>query len=196
MPRVGVFAKPPVQGRVKTRLIPDLGANKATRVYRYCLRHALDVCRDSDLRYQLFLTESSDDDIFHGEDYLLQQEGDLGLRMLNAFELMLAGNKGAIIVGSDCLDLTCRHLHQAAKALDSHELVLLPAEDGGYALIGCSMIEAELFSNIRWSSDQVLDQTLANAKKLNYRACLLETVRVIDTLHDLKHYPDLVALIG
>ena len=193
---VGVFAKPPVQGKVKTRLIPDLGANKATQIYRHCLRHALNVCRNSDLRHQLFLTEPSKDEIFQGEDYLLQQQGDLGLRMLGAIELMLADSKGAIIIGSDCLDLNCQHLHQAAKALDSHELVLLPTEDGGYALIGCSLIDVELFSNVRWSSDQVLEQTLTNAKKLNYRTCLLETVRDIDTLHDLKHYPDLFALIG
>jgi len=193
---VGVFAKPPVQGKVKTRLIPDLGAEKATQVYRHCLQHALNVCHNSDLRHQLFLTEPSEDEIFQGEDYLLQQPGDLGLRMLAAIELMLADNKGAIIIGSDCLDLTRQHLHQAVKALDSHELVLLPAEDGGYALIGCRLIGVELFNNIRWSSDLVLEQTLTNAKKMNYRTCLLETVRDIDTLHDLKHYPDLLALIG
>jgi rSAM/selenodomain-associated transferase 1 len=192
---VGVFAKPPVQGKVKTRLIPDLGAKKATQVYRHCLQHALNVCLNSDLKHQLFLTESSADEIFQGEDYLLQQAGDLGQRMLAAIELMLADNKGAIIIGSDCLDLTCHHLHQAAKALDTHELVLLPAEDGGYALIGCSLIGVKLFHNVRWSSEWVLEQTLTNAKKMNYRTCLLETVRDIDTLHDLKHYPDLLAQI-
>jgi rSAM/selenodomain-associated transferase 1 len=192
---VGIFARPPVSGQVKTRLIPDLGASKATRIYRHCLEHTLNVCRNSDLRHQLFLTDQSDDEIFQGEDYLLQQEGDLGIRMFKALELMLTVSKGAIIVGSDCIDLSCRHLHQAANAIDSHELVLLPAEDGGYALIGCSQIDIELFNNVQWSSEQVLEQTLTNANKLNYRTCLLETVRDIDTLHDLKHYPDLLALI-
>ena len=192
---VGIFAKPPRPGQVKTRLIPDLGADTATRIYRHCLEHALNVSRVSDLEHQLFLTEPSDDEIFLGEHYLLQQGDNLGLRMQNAFERLLADNEGAIIIGSDCVDLTSRHLHQAARSLDDHELVLLPAEDGGYALIGCSKFESELFSNVRWSSEQVLEQTLANAKILNYRVSLLETVRDIDTLHDLKHYPDLLELI-
>ena len=192
---VGIFARPPVSGKVKTRLIPDLGATKATQIYRHCLKHALQVCRNSGLGHQLFLTDQSDDEIFQGEDYLLQQEGDLGMRMFRALEVMLTSSKGAIIVGSDCIDLTRRHLHQAAKALDSHELVLLPAEDGGYALIGCSQVDIKLFNNVQWGSEQVLEQTLTNANKLNYRTCLLETVRDIDTLHDLKHYPDLLALI-
>jgi len=193
---IGIFAKPPQPGQVKTRLIPDIGADNATRVYRYCLEHALRICRGSDLEHRLYLADHSDDELFVDEHYLLQQGGDLGQRMQYAFESLLADNDGAIIIGTDCLDITCQHLHQAAQALDSHELVLLPAEDGGYALIGCSRFEAQVFHNVRWSSDQVLEQTLANAESLKYRVSLLETVRDIDTLHDLNHYPELLALIG
>ncbi|MFZ9039570.1 MAG: TIGR04282 family arsenosugar biosynthesis glycosyltransferase, partial [Gammaproteobacteria bacterium] len=94
-----------------------------------------------------------------------------------------------------CLDIQIGHLRAAAQALASHELVLLPAVDGGYALIGSSKAEPALFDDVAWSSDRVLAQTLANAEKLRYRTSSLETVRDIDTLQDLKLYPELLALI-
>ena len=116
--------------------------------------------------------------------------------MLHAFTDLLADNSdGAIIIGSDCLDLTIGHLQAAAQALADHELVLLPAVDGGYALIGCTSANPALFKDVAWSTEQVLAQTLENAERLNYRVSLLETVRDIDTLQDLEQYPELLALI-
>ncbi|MCP4878469.1 MAG: glycosyltransferase [Gammaproteobacteria bacterium] len=194
---VGIFAKPPRPGFVKTRLIPDIGANKAARVYRYCLEYTLAVARQSGLDYQLYLSDSSDDEMFQDEEHCVQKGEDLGVRMFNALKDMLDSNAdGAIIIGSDCLDLSTRHLQRAAQVLADHELVLVPAVDGGYALMGCSRVNPELFRHVSWSSDQVLNQTIANAGKLNYRVSLLETVRDIDTLQDLEHYPELLALIA
>lgn len=196
MTPVGVFAKPPQPGLVKTRLIPEIGSGKAARVYRFCLEYALELARHSGLDYQLFLSQDSDDELFQEEQYSIQKGGDLGARMLQAFTDLLAGNSdGAIIIGSDCLDLTIGHLQLAAQTLADHELVLLPAVDGGYALIGCTSANPELFKGVAWSTQQVLAQTLANAERLNYRVSLLETVRDIDTLQDLEQYPELLALI-
>ena len=196
MIKIGIFAKPPKPGQVKTRLIPDLGADKATAVYRYCLEYALAVVRQSGLEYQLFLTDDSDDPLFQGEAYRLQKGADLGERMFNGLRSLLAPDtQGAIIIGTDCLDLTRMHLQAAAARLANHELVLLPAFDGGYTLIGCSEIDPALFANVRWSTDQVCRQTLANAKDLGYRSHSLETVRDIDTLQDLEHYPELLTLV-
>ena len=193
---VAIFAKPPQPGLVKTRLIPEIGANKAARVYRFCLEYALELVRHSGLDYQLYLSQDSDDELFHEEQYSIQKGQDLGTRMSNALADMLASNSdGAIIIGSDCLDLTTGHLQAAAQALSDHELVVIPAIDGGYALIGCTDGNPELFKTVTWSSDQVLAQTLSNAEKLNYRVSLLETVRDIDTLQDLEQYPELLALI-
>lgn len=193
---LGIFAKPPLPGTVKTRLIADIGADKAARVYRYCLEYTLAVARQSGLDYQVFLTEESDDSLFQGEAYSLQKGPDLGARMYHAFrQLLERGSDGALIIGTDCLDLTSMHLQAAAQSLSDHELVLLPAIDGGYALIGCTAIDPALFDNLRWSSDQVYRQTTANARKLNYRIKSLEPVRDIDTLRDLEHYPELLALI-
>lgn len=197
MTTLGIFAKPPRPGLVKTRLIPDIGADNAARVYRYCLEYTLGMARDSGIDYQLYLTEESDDESLRDEPYAIQQGDNLGTRMLNAVRELLARNPdGAIIIGSDCLDLHSDHLQAAAQALADHELVLMPAVDGGYALIGCSQAEPALFDDVTWSSDRVLEQTLANAEKLHYRASLLETVRDIDTLQDLELYPELRALVA
>lgn len=194
---LGIFAKPPAPGSVKTRLIPDIGASKAADVYRYCLEYTLEVARQSGLDYRLYVSEVSDDALLQDEEYALQKGNDLGARMFNAMQGLLAtGTDGAIIVGSDCLDITARHLHQAAEALADHELVLLPTLDGGYALIGCTRINPALFRNVRWSSDRVLKQTVANARGLDYRVRLLDPVRDIDTLQDLENYPELLALIA
>lgn len=197
MVTLGIFAKPPLPGTVKTRLIPDIGAEKAARVYRYCLEYTLAVARQSGLEYQLFLSAHSDDPLFQGEAYGLQRGDDLGARMYHAFqELLELGGDGALIIGTDCLDLTRMHLQNAARSLSDHELVLLPALDGGYALIGCTTIEPALFERLRWSSDRVYEQTLANARRLNYRVDSLESVRDIDTLQDLEHYPELLSLVA
>ena len=93
-----------------------------------------------------------------------------------------------------CLPEATRRL--AARALADHELVLLPAFDGGYALIGCREVDPALFDKLRWSTDQVYQQTLANAQQLNYRVKTLESVRDIDRLQDLEHYPELLSLIA
>ncbi len=194
---LGIFAKPPYPGAVKTRLIPDIGASKAARVYRYCLEYTLEVARQSGLDYQLYLSDVCDDALFQDEEHSVQKGSDLGTRMFNALkDLLETGTDGALIIGSDSLDITAWHLHQAAQALSDHELVFLPALDGGYALIGCTQINPELFREVRWSSDEVLEQTVSNARNLGYRVDLLETVRDIDTLQDLEHYPELLALIA
>jgi rSAM/selenodomain-associated transferase 1 len=197
MVTLGIFARPPVAGAVKTRLIPDIGADRAASVYRYCLEYTLAVARESGLDYQLFLSEDSDDPLFQGEAYSLQKGADLGSRMYHAFEdLLKSGDDGALIIGTDCLDLTPMHLQKAARALSDHELVLLPALDGGYALIGCSTIEPALFEAVPWSSEQTRSKTVANARRLNYRVSSLETVRDIDTLQDLEQYPELLSLVA
>jgi len=193
---VGIFAKPPQPGLVKTRLIPEIGATQAARIYRYCLEYTLELARHSGLDYQLYLSEESDDRLFQHEQYSIQKGADLGARMLNALGDLVGNNPaGAIIIGTDCLDIHIGHLQAAAQALANHELVLLPAIDGGYALIGCSKLNSTLFDGVTWSSERVLEQTVANAEKLNYRISLLETVRDIDTLQDLELYPELLALI-
>ncbi len=197
MSALGIFAKPPRPGLVKTRLGADIGADKAAMIYRYCLEHTLAVAQDSGLDYRVFLSEPSDDECFQDEVYTLQRGADLGTRMHNALQSLSRDSEhGAILIGSDCIDLSPRHMLDAARALGGHELVLSPARDGGYALIGCSQPRPELFSGIDWSTQRVLQQTLDKARALDIRVCLLETVRDIDTLADVENYPELLALVA
>lgn len=197
MIRLGIFARPPRPGQVKTRLIPDLGADKAASVYRHCLEHTLDVAHRSGLDYQVFLSEESGDDLFGDEPVARQQGRDLGARMHHALRALLAdGASGALIAGSDCLDLRPAHLRRAAQALATSDVVVIPALDGGYALIGCREAEPALFAGVDWSTARVLRQTLANVERLGLRLTQLDAVRDIDTLEDLEHYPQLLRLVA
>ena len=197
MIRLGIFARPPRPGQVKTRLIPDLGADKAARVYRHCLEHTLDVAHRSGLDYQVFLSEDSGDELFGDEPVARQQGRDLGARMHHALRALLADSaSGALIIGSDCLDLRPAHLRRAAQALATSDVVVIPALDGGYVLIGCREAEPALFAGIDWSTGRVLRQTLANVERLGLRPAQLDAVRDIDTLEDLEHYPQLLRLVA
>ncbi|MFT4607528.1 MAG: rSAM/selenodomain-associated transferase 2/rSAM/selenodomain-associated transferase 1 [Urechidicola sp.] len=197
MPVIQIFAKPPVEGKVKTRLIPDIGTDKATRVFRHCLSYTLDLLRTSHCNYQIWLSEETQDDVFQQETYLLQQGIGLGDRMLFALDSELSDQTShkVILIGSDCLDLELAHFDQTLAALDSNDIVLLPTFDGGFALIGCRVIDPLLFNQVEWGSSRVLQQTIYNAKLLNYKVRLLEMVRDIDTLSDLGHYPELLSMI-
>lgn len=197
MPVIQIFAKPPVEGKVKTRLIPDIGALKATHVFRHCLSYTLDLLRASHCNYQIWLSEETQDSIFQQETYCLQQGSGLGDRMLFALEseLSVQPDNKVILIGSDCLDLNQQHLDQALTALETNDIVLLPTLDGGFALIGCRVIDPLLFNNIEWSSSRVLQQTIDNANLLSYQIYLLEVVRDVDTLSDLGHYPELLSII-
>jgi uncharacterized protein len=191
---LAVFAKPPQPGLVKTRLIPDIGADRAAGVYRHCLRHALAVAKRSGLDYCVYLTEPCDDRLLRDHPCRLQTGADLGERMHNALLEMLGHDETAIVIGSDCLDIETNHLERAARALDTRDLVLLPAYDGGYALIGSRQANQNLFGEVDWSTSRVLQQTLDNASALGWNTLQLETVRDIDTLQDMNHYPELVRL--
>lgn len=190
-----VFAKPPRPGLVKTRLIPDIGAKRATDVYRYCLQHALNIAKKSALEYHVYLTEPSDDSLLQAHSCKPQTGDNLGERMHHAIQEIADQGKHTIVIGSDCLDIDVSHIRRAAQALETRDMVILPAYDGGYALIGCRRAETTLFDGVDWSTATVLQQTLDNATRLGWQTCQLETVRDIDTLSDVKHYPELIRLI-
>lgn len=199
MALIQVFAKPPVKGQVKTRLIPDLGESVATTIYRYCLDYTLNMVRQSELNYQVWLSEDSNDPIFQGEAYCLQQGDNLGSRMYHAINSQLEqqapGDSKIILIGTDCLDMTIKHLNQAIQTLCSHDIVLSPAFDGGFALIACRKIDSRIFTNVEWGSNSAFAQTLDNAQAMDYQVAILETIRDIDTLQDVNRYTELMSLI-
>ena len=190
--RVLVFAKAPRPGAVKTRLIPVLGAEGAAALQAKLIKHTLGIVRQSALRMELHGAPASDPFLTYcGARYnatLLEQcAGDLGARMLNAFTTALAGGGSAILIGTDCPSLTARHLRQAAQALAAgNDAVITPTEDGGYALIGLARCDPHLFSDIAWSSAQVMEQTRTRLRDLSWRWTELEMLWDVDRPADYE----------
>lgn len=190
---IQLFARPAVKGRVKTRLIPELGAEIALSIYRYCLDFNLSLIRHSGFDYQIWLSEETDAEWHPGESVKVQQGDNLGDRMLFAMSSELQRKNShferVILIGSDCLDLTQELLNKVDKKLDTHNLVIIPARDGGYVLIAARQsINALLFSNISWGSQYVLLQTLEKVMQSGIKACILNPLRDIDRYDDLQHY--------
>ncbi|MBA4266647.1 MAG: hypothetical protein C0453_16345 [Comamonadaceae bacterium] len=165
---VAVMAKAPMAGLAKTRLIPLLGAAGAARAQRRfalqamaTVHHAatgpLTVWCAPDARHRLFRSLQNR----RGVACLAQPEGDLGHRMSVAMKTHFRDHSRLplLIVGTDCPALTPSHLQQAADALQAHDAVLIPAEDGGYVLIGLARTLPMVFERVEWSTDRVLAQT-------------------------------------
>lgn len=118
----------------------------------------------------------------------MQQGNDLGERLLHCLTTFLEDERSAIVIGSDCVELTASLLTEAKEALESSDLVLGPALDGGYYLIGMKKPRQELFVDIPWSTVEVLSRTLSHAQKSGLRTHLLEPLRDIDTKADLHRF--------
>jgi len=190
-----IFARPPVEGKVKTRLIPDLGVQKATRLYSLLLQQTQQTVSESQLPCQLWLSEAPQDDQFEQGSYEIQQGEDLGQRMFFALDQGLKKYDQVILIGSDCAEITTLHFSEVSQSLLKYDVVLIPAHDGGYVLIACRKISSHIFSGITWSSDQVLKQTLERIKDHGFSVKLHDPLRDIDTIDDLKHYPHLLSRI-
>jgi uncharacterized protein len=189
--RIVLFAKMPVPGAVKTRLIPVLGPEGAARLARRLLATtlreavasglAVELCGDPDARLwgptSLGLALSS------------QGEGDLGARLHRAAERTIAGGEKVLLVGADCPDLDAERLQEAAHALDRYDAVIHPAEDGGYALLGLNRNDPSLFDRIPWSSPDAGPETCARIAALGWSLNVRETLRDIDQPADLALLP-------
>lgn len=189
---VAVFAKAARPGAVKTRLIPLLGEEGAAALHVKLVRRTLDTLRAASLPgAQLHCTPGTDDPFFrfcsghYGVTLHDQAAGDLGKRMQVALKNALASHAAALLVGTDCPALTARHLRQAEHALrDGADAVFAPCEDGGYALIGLSRVDAKLFDGIAWGSDSVMASTRDRLKQLGWRWTELETLWDVDRPED------------
>lgn len=191
MSLIQIFARPPVPGKVKTRLMTDIGAQRATEIYRYCLTYTLDTVKSSGRKAEVWLSEPGPEDCFGNLPCHIQRGRDLGERMLYALHDAHTNNPGepVLLIGSDCLDLGQQHFDRALDSLVENDLVFLPSVDGGFAMIGCRQIDSSIFEQVVWSSDSVMQQILENATSTHKSVDLLEPVRDIDRFDDLKSYP-------
>jgi rSAM/selenodomain-associated transferase 1 len=172
--RIVVFAREPRAGRVKTRLIPLLGAAGAARLHARLLARALATARAARLGDATLWTTRR------------QRGADLGARMLHAFRHGLRRAERVILIGADCPALRARELRRAARWLaGGADAVLAPAEDGGYALIGLRRVTARLFEGIEWGGPRVMAQTRARLAALGWRWRELAEVWDVDRPEDV-----------
>lgn len=191
-----LFTRFPLAGKTKTRLIPVLGAKGAA-----LLQQRMSEAAFATLSAGAARTGASLEVCFHGGDekvvrrwlpgadhYTAQDDGDLGTKLHHAFAAAFTrGSRPVIGIGADCPTLTLDHLTAAFAALADHDLVLGPATDGGYYLVGLNGFPAGLFADIPWSTPRVLHETLARAKALGLHHHLLETLPDVDRPEDLPH---------
>jgi rSAM/selenodomain-associated transferase 1 len=196
--RVIVFAKAPEPGKVKTRLIPALGEAGAAALHRRLVMHSLRAATDSELGpVELWCAPDTGDPFFRecqrrsGVSLRSQGEGDLGARMHRAFGAALSRASRAILVGSDIPALSAQYLRDAKRALaGGDDVVVGPAEDGGYVLIGLSHCDLELFREIPWGGPEVLSETRRRIAALRWRLIELPALWDVDRPEDLERLPE------
>jgi uncharacterized protein len=194
-----VFARYPQRGTVKTRLIPALGPEGAAALQHWMTLGLLIEARQLRARRGtnviLYFAGGSADAMrsLYGQDlaYVQQGDGDLGARLSRGVgQSFSRGADAVIVVGTDCPALTHQILSDAFEAMTDHDVILGPATDGGYYLIGLRRLHAELFQNIAWGTDCVLDQTQRAASALGLKVHLLETLSDVDRPEDLPACPE------
>ena len=174
-------------GTAEQRLAADIGDEAALRIYMRLLAHTRDVAMHVDCSTHVFLTEPPADLFWQEFRLHLQAEGDLGKKMQAAFaELFDAGYRKAIIIGSDCPGLQASHVQQAFDALAKHDVVIGPAADGGYYLLGMNRLHDQLFQAKSWSTETVYRETLADAEAMGLSHYVLPMLHDVDTVEDLQ----------
>ncbi|QJD78043.1 TIGR04282 family arsenosugar biosynthesis glycosyltransferase [Spirosoma rhododendri] len=184
-----IFVKNPIAGQVKTRIARIVGDEKAVAVYRELLRHTQAITQPlSDRRVVYYGDFINPDDGWNGYDKQLQRSpADLGERMQDAFAREFsAGAERVVIIGSDCLAITTEHLRLAFDALEQADIVIGPATDGGYYLLGMKQPQPFLFADMPWSQPELFQLTELAILQNGLTVELLETLTDIDEWTDYQ----------
>lgn len=187
-----VFIKYPEPGKVKTRLAEMLGTEAAARLYRFMAEDIIQRLKGCE-QYSTIIFFDPPDKASHirnwlGDDqHYIQQSGqDLGKKLSNAFRAIFdSGARRAVVIGTDCLGITQDTVTKTLQYLNERDVVIGPAEDGGYYLLGLSSHTPEIFDSIDWSTNKVFHQTVEKAKQLNLSYTVLEPLKDVDEPSDL-----------
>ena len=188
-----VFARLPIEGKVKSRLAKDIGDRYAAELYRVCAEHLFsEVLKLKKHSIDFFLFYSDKNKIDNvkkwagNEFYFCSQiSGDLGKKMQHAFQLIFErGYSKIIIVGTDVPDINSGLLINAFDDLDNNDFVIGPSDDGGYYLLGTKSLQEDLFMEIEWGSETVFNDTLKRLKCKNTSIKILRKMIDIDTKKD------------
>ena len=187
-----IFTRNPEPGKCKTRLAATVGEQAALDIYCFLLRHTAGVARNlKGVDKYVFFSDHPGDGSFWDPaffEHCLQEGEDLGARMLQAFrEAFSMGYSEVVLIGSDLYDLSTKDLGAAFRELNSHEVVLGPASDGGYYLIGMKRPIPALFKGKQWGRESVLEDTLADLEGIS--TSLLPIRNDVDRYEDIEDIP-------
>ena len=189
--QIAVFAKAPVPGLAKTRLIPRLGPDGTADLQRRLTENAVATALKAGMgRVSLWCAPDCEHGSFrrferdHGISLYQQAGHDLGARMLAAFQALTDAGP-VLLIGTDCPALTAAHLRQAAKVIAARDAVFIPAEDGGYVLVGLHRPEPALFEGVSWGTSAVMAQTRERVAQLRLQSSEPLTLWDVDLPEDL-----------
>ena len=185
-----IFTRNPELGKAKTRLAKTVGDETALEIYKFLLERtkkiSSKVTSDKAVYYSVKIREN---DIWDSSIYQKHQQigEDLGIRMLNAFKNSFeAGYDKVMIIGSDLYDLTSEIIDNAFHQLDINDVVLGPAEDGGYYLLGMNSLHKKVFKNKTWGTSSVRKDTLADLQ--DKKVHLLTELNDVDVFEDIENH--------
>lgn len=187
-----IFTKNPVLGKCKTRLAQSVGDKTALDIYQFLLEHAVTITKDISVdKWVYYSDEIWEDDIWDSQRYhkRLQRGTDLGQKMFHAFQEAFAhGYDKVVIMGCDIYEMQAEDIRAGFESLDTNNIVIGPAEDGGYYLLGMTSLRKDVFENKNWGTASVLADTLRNLQDEKF--VLLEERNDVDTLEDIENHPD------
>lgn len=184
-----IFVRNPEAGKVKTRLAAALGNEAALAIYKKLLMHTLEITEAMAAdKFVFYADEVIAADMWQRPHYYkaVQAIDDLGGRMYSAFDYVLSKGYGKVcIIGSDCYELSSAIIEQAFAFLDGSDVVIGPAKDGGYYLLGMKILHPGLFQNKSWSTDSVLEETLKDIERLKLSFQKLPQLTDVDEAKDV-----------
>jgi rSAM/selenodomain-associated transferase 1 len=190
-----VFSKAPVVGQVNTRLVPYITAEQAASLHEELTHNRLRMCTTADLcDVQLWCSPDTRHPFFfdcrqrYGVQLHTQNGNDLGERMSAALQTMLGRYKKIIIIGTDAPALDIDTIDAVVNQLEHSDIVLVPAEDGGYVLLGASKHHQDLLVDVPWGTESVLASTVCNIERLGLSYSLLGECWDVDRPEDLERY--------
>ena len=189
-----LFVKSPIKGQVKTRLAAQTGGDFEVELYKCFVEDMISLVENLDAHLEIcfyppHMISTFSEWLGQQHCYKAQIGNNLGERLRNAFDKALEeGFSNVVAIGSDSPDLPVHYLIESFEALEEHDTVIGPANDGGYYLIGFSKegFIPEVFDNISWSTDGVFEQTVSIAKQHGRKMHLLPLWHDVDTIADLK----------
>jgi rSAM/selenodomain-associated transferase 1 len=190
-----IFTRNPELGKAKTRLAKTVGDETALEIYKFLLERTRDISSkvnaDKAVYYSVKIRKN---DIWNPEIYQKHQQfgEDLGIRMLNAFKNGFeAGYKKVMIIGSDLYDLSEKNIEKAFVALNQNDVVIGPAEDGGYYLLGMNSLQENVFKNKEWGTASVRKDTLKDLSDKKVK--VLAFKNDIDIYEDILDIPEIMS---